>query len=1734
MEKVIYAKGGKVIAYKNESAKFKKIGIEDKYTIEAITEIGLQGLNFSKETILSKIEEEFQKLIDSYEDYIISEDSEAITKTIEHAIQTMKLEGRAQSDIERYENALTNEGDRQRYISDFADSQKSIVSKWVDYLKQSDYNTSFKYLLLKSVLKFNYDYKLDKLIERNNKTIRNFTPFDAGVIAQLLLDDSDFLLKDYTNIQVKNSLSILNSKEVVKQSGNGHWIKFDGGEDLDSEELEKNANELSQLVQNTYWCTKTNAYSQLQDGDFYVYVTEKDNELFPRIAIRMEGEEVGEVRGNKSNAQDIEEEMLPIAKDFLINNIPNNSGKKWLDSIEFNKRVVNLINDIETNKIANGDIELYLDVLRDERKFNTDYGGGNSNVERLQNVFEERLLAKNWQNDFEYKQVIYGSIGVINQMKAKAKLCFGSIEDYDAEKYPNLEMVTGSVYHRNLSYKLTTGTGKLKFIGGDLLFGDDLIEFKTLGNIEYIGGDCKINWQLEDLGNLKQVVDRFEVKAGFQLKNFGKLNKVGTLRIDRAEYIEDLGEIKDIESLSIEGSKIKTLGNNIKEINGYCGLRGSQIEDLGSLEIVGGSLDIGGTSLKSLGKLKKVEYLDLDGTQIASLGNLEYVEDLYLNDKVKDFGKLKEVKGTLTLDYSPIQSLGNIQKVGELDLRASQINDLGNLEEVTQDLRLNGKIKSLGKLKRVLGDLSFDNRSDSKLQSLNNLEYIGGELDSAGDESLKTLGKLKQVKGSIYLQNSAIEDLGELEKCQFLRLNGCQKIKTLGNLKSVEDLVALQESNIEDLGKLEDCGSIDLSDCKNIKSLGNLRMVRGLIRLNDCSIEDLGKLEQVRHLDVYMTKLPSLNNLKSVETLEISDDIDFANIDTIDTLLLIPEESEKKINLPKLKKVRRLRISQAKVDIVDFDEIENIILEGSSINILKNVKGLTYLGLEDSIINKFENVNLKDTHLKISISDRALKKKAKDIFDKALKEYDEKKDDASKSNDSQDKMKKYELIIVNLAELLLKKDTSRAEKIEIEEALATYQELYKEAQNEQENESKSFKNGGLIAPNGKKSNLTPEQYKLVRTPEFKAWFGDWENDPENASKVVDKNGEPLVVYHGSKSFYITEFDLLQSKRIPSGLKEFGFYFTDNKKLAEAYRDWSDLKGDEKKLIDSEIYKLNKSLDVVRNNKDYYNIEERIKVLQNSKKGKIYGVFLNLKKMHSFNAKKQTNVGAWDNLKVKASYKIASNRDAMEFLKDGLFGVEKVDGIEAKNIVDAFVQSDELKKDLLSNVYLVFDSKNIKLADGTNTTFDGSNPDIRFDDGGKLYNNGGNMKKVDSGGITYGESHDNGGIPVKNASTGEMLEVEGGEGIVNKRSMASDKMVKLNGKDMSICEAVSHLNQMEGGVKFSCDDVEHQQFIEEMALGGELERGKRTEMEHIKVLNDLYAKRITPKQATEKIAKDHLKENPKYYSELRRIEKMANGGKSSCGCSHHTTQYKYGGKTSCGCGGKKYDNGGMTSDTDRLLEKLKALKKPKDDKEDLITQTLSDARNMLDVDYKEQLKNLPPNLYDIIKNVPSCNLYDLGWRCHYTTHKTFAGVCVNEDYDEQKISLEKHNIYISIDFVRNEKNWDKRYKDVVLHEIAHGIVTAYFIERMGYGRFIEIDPLHAETQGHGLIWKAVCSALNPNGNCDQFYKDAILAEEHKNYVYNCLNCGNKKYGNSPTFAKVCNKCYKSIFVEKNNE
>lgn len=88
--------------------------------------------------------------------------------------------------------------------------------------------------------------------------------------------------------------------------------------------------------------------------------------------------------------------------------------------------------------------------------------------------------------------------------------------------------------------------------------------------------------------------------------------------------------------------------------------------------------------------------------------------------------------------------------------------------------------------------------------------------------------------------------------------------------------------------------------------------------------------------------------------------------------------------------------------------------------------------------------------------------------------------------------------------------------------------------------------GGGKGKSDDKGDSEPEDaaadYKAngTKSKAFKAWFGDWEADPANASKVVDEDGSPketgpIPVYHGTKMPDIEEF-----KKGRSG----GIFFTD--------------------------------------------------------------------------------------------------------------------------------------------------------------------------------------------------------------------------------------------------------------------------------------------------------------------------------------------------------------------------------------------------------------------------------------------------------------------------------------------------------------------------------------------------------------------------------------------------------------
>ena len=68
-----------------------------------------------------------------------------------------------------------------------------------------------------------------------------------------------------------------------------------------------------------------------------------------------------------------------------------------------------------------------------------------------------------------------------------------------------------------------------------------------------------------------------------------------------------------------------------------------------------------------------------------------------------------------------------------------------------------------------------------------------------------------------------------------------------------------------------------------------------------------------------------------------------------------------------------------------------------------------------------------------------------------------------------------------------------------------------------------IKDGFVKRISDSKSKVKKKYHDVKNTRQFRYWFGDWQNKPQNASKVVDKDGKPLVVYHQTDADF-TVFD----------------------------------------------------------------------------------------------------------------------------------------------------------------------------------------------------------------------------------------------------------------------------------------------------------------------------------------------------------------------------------------------------------------------------------------------------------------------------------------------------------------------------------------------------------------------------------------------------------------------------------
>ena len=194
------------------------------------------------------------------------------------------------------------------------------------------------------------------------------------------------------------------------------------------------------------------------------------------------------------------------------------------------------------------------------------------------------------------------------------------------------------------------------------------------------------------------------------------------------------------------------------------------------------------------------------------------------------------------------------------------------------------------------------------------------------------------------------------------------------------------------------------------------------------------------------------------------------------------------------------------------------------------------------------------------------------------------------------------------------------------------------------------KEGRLLASNGQPSNLNERQWVHVRTKAFKDWFGDWKNDPKNASKVVDENGEPKVVYHYTDnenlSQFSTDFDNYFTRE--GGTKK-AIFFTEDKVTP----------GTEDNFLTSRKRRLD--------------------------------VFLNIRDL-------QENIGAKESMHRRGT-------TYRELINNSAARTGNSTGIVFRGL------DDNRKED--QTIYVVHSPNQIKSATDNAGTYDFSNPDIRF-------------------------------------------------------------------------------------------------------------------------------------------------------------------------------------------------------------------------------------------------------------------------------------------------------------------------------------------------------------------------------------------------------------------------------------
>lgn len=459
-----------------------------------------------------------------------------LEREFQNEINALNLRGEeyeAKSSLENKENMLISLA--KKYSKIQHEEYKHIVS----LIRSLDFEPAFKALMLRETLLHCYKQTSDNkqlkiIVEKRvqNKTLAGHMALDEEVLNYINKNINNY--SNFSNLYFDgiaySRKSLANEDEIslenVNNFGKGKWIKFEGKSSNEKEFL-NNASKLSAIVQNTPWCTKQLAASQLENGDFFVFV---DNLNMPHIAVRMQGDSIGEIRGIKGgNAQEIEDEFRPVALEFLEKNRNIKNGKEWLEKEEWNKRLINWKDQIENGTFKKENV---FDCLKDVATcdYKNHSGFKNSNLNDLVDVMP------------------------------KAKDCFGEALGCNSE---------------NILF------GDYEYAGDNKVCPYDVI----IGNANF--ASCLTN----DVGNLKHIFGNADF-SGSQIESLGSLEKIWGNTNFSCSNVKDLGRLKEIEGNAyFVSSEINNL-SNLEKVGGNLFCANSKVENAPNLKYVGGEIYI--------------------------------------------------------------------------------------------------------------------------------------------------------------------------------------------------------------------------------------------------------------------------------------------------------------------------------------------------------------------------------------------------------------------------------------------------------------------------------------------------------------------------------------------------------------------------------------------------------------------------------------------------------------------------------------------------------------------------------------------------------------------------------------------------------------------------------------------------------------------------------------------------------------------------------------------------------------------------------------------------------------------------------------------------------------------------------------------------------------------------------------------------------------------------------------